>query len=154
MFCKSQSVHINIELCLFNREDGRDSVKFYTDPGYFFELWFQDIQKDIETKKTELKARKKKVSTKLISDLVGGSQGVQTSPPPPPHKIQISLNLHCKITKNLHFKITENMPWNPPPTPPEKFSGGVHETCIIPDLSINRKVGGGIDHTKCCCCLT
>ncbi|XP_061192177.1 actin-binding protein WASF2-like [Saccostrea echinata] len=42
------------------REDGRDSVKFYTDPGYFFELWFQDIQKDIENRKTELKAKRKK----------------------------------------------------------------------------------------------
>ncbi|XP_022292172.1 uncharacterized protein LOC111103294 [Crassostrea virginica] len=42
------------------REDGKDSVKFYTDPGYFFELWFQDIQKDIENRKTELKAKRKR----------------------------------------------------------------------------------------------
>ncbi|CAC5407027.1 Wiskott-Aldrich syndrome protein family member 3 [Mytilus coruscus] len=42
------------------REDGKDSMKFYTDPGYFFELWFSDIQKDIEQKKTEYKAKRKK----------------------------------------------------------------------------------------------
>ena len=51
---------------LFSREDGKDSVKFYTDPGYFFELWFQDIQKDIENRKTELKAKRKRVSHKLL----------------------------------------------------------------------------------------
>lgn len=77
------SVHINIKLCLFNREDGRDSVKFYTDPGYFFELWFQDIQKDIETKKTELKARKKKVSTELECGSGGGGGHGGSSPPTP-----------------------------------------------------------------------
>ena len=43
------------------REDNEDSMKFYTDPGYFFELWFSDIQKDIEQKKTEYKAKRKKV---------------------------------------------------------------------------------------------
>lgn len=52
---------------MFCRDDGRDSLKFYTDPGYFFELWFIDIQKDMENKKIELelKSRKKKVSSKL-----------------------------------------------------------------------------------------
>jgi hypothetical protein len=30
------------------REDGKDALKFYTDPGYFFELWRQDMLKDQE----------------------------------------------------------------------------------------------------------
>lgn len=53
---------------MFCRDDGRDSLKFYTDPGYFFELWFLDIQKDMENKKIELelKSRKKKVNLKLL----------------------------------------------------------------------------------------
>ena len=39
-------------------------MKFYTDPGYFFELWFAEIKKDIDTKRAELKKRKeKRVST-------------------------------------------------------------------------------------------
>lgn len=31
------------------REDGKDSMKFYTDPGYFFELWSQEIAKEAES---------------------------------------------------------------------------------------------------------
>lgn len=30
------------------REDGKDGLKFYTDPNYFFELWKQDVLKDTE----------------------------------------------------------------------------------------------------------
>lgn len=30
------------------RDDGRDGLKFYTDPNYFFELWRQEMQQDIE----------------------------------------------------------------------------------------------------------
>ena len=44
---------------LFFREDGKDCMKFYTDPGYFFELWFKEIQRDIDSKKAELRQKKK-----------------------------------------------------------------------------------------------
>ncbi len=30
------------------REDGKDGLKFYTDPTYFFELWRQEMLKDTE----------------------------------------------------------------------------------------------------------
>ncbi|GAB6032819.1 hypothetical protein CHUAL_012021 [Chamberlinius hualienensis] len=30
------------------REDGKDGLKFYTDPNYFFELWSQEMLKDTE----------------------------------------------------------------------------------------------------------
>lgn len=30
------------------REDGKDGLKFYTDPNYFFELWRQEMLKDTE----------------------------------------------------------------------------------------------------------
>lgn len=42
------------------REDGKDCMKFYTDPGYFFELWYKEIQKDIDTKKAELRKKRDK----------------------------------------------------------------------------------------------
>lgn len=42
------------------REDGKDCMKFYTDPSYFFELWYSEIKKDIEKKKSELKAKRVK----------------------------------------------------------------------------------------------
>lgn len=30
------------------REDGKDGLKFYTDPDYFFDLWRQEMLKDTE----------------------------------------------------------------------------------------------------------
>jgi WAS family protein len=30
------------------RDDGRDGLKFYTDPSYFFDLWRQEMLKDTE----------------------------------------------------------------------------------------------------------
>ncbi|KAL5009935.1 hypothetical protein ScPMuIL_012240 [Solemya velum] len=35
-------------------------MKFYTDPSYFFELWYAEIQKDIEERRKEVKQRKKR----------------------------------------------------------------------------------------------
>ncbi|XP_060607644.1 actin-binding protein WASF2-like [Ruditapes philippinarum] len=44
------------------REDGKDCMKFYTDPSYFFELWYSEIKKDIENRKKDLKAKRVKKS--------------------------------------------------------------------------------------------
>ena len=30
------------------RDDGKDGLKFYTDPDYFFDLWRQEMLKDTE----------------------------------------------------------------------------------------------------------
>ncbi|ESN94778.1 hypothetical protein HELRODRAFT_87558, partial [Helobdella robusta] len=38
------------------RSDGKDSLKFYTDPSYFFDLWCQAMQKE---SKTQMKRHKK-----------------------------------------------------------------------------------------------
>ena len=38
----------NRQLPNFFREDGKDGLKFYTDPTYFFELWRQEMLKDTE----------------------------------------------------------------------------------------------------------
>ena len=42
------------------REDGKDGLKFYTDPNYFFELWRQEMMKETE----QVAKEKKKVSGK------------------------------------------------------------------------------------------
>ena len=59
-----------LSVCCF-REDGKDCMKFYTDPSYFFELWYSEIQKDITSKKQELKKKRegKKVMKILHSHL-------------------------------------------------------------------------------------
>lgn len=33
------------------REDGKDALKFYTDPTYFFELWREEMNKEPKKKK-------------------------------------------------------------------------------------------------------
>lgn len=48
-------------LALRCREDGKDSLKFYTDPGYFFELWRQGMQTEMEQKAHKKKRPKDKV---------------------------------------------------------------------------------------------
>jgi hypothetical protein len=41
------------------RTDGKDCMKFYTDTGFFFDIWYNDILKDSnETRKNEKKRRK------------------------------------------------------------------------------------------------
>jgi hypothetical protein len=42
------------------RDDGKDGLKFYTDPNYFFDLWSQEMLKDTEKK---LHDRGKKVTS-------------------------------------------------------------------------------------------
>ena len=44
------------------RDDGKASLKFYTDPGYFFELWSEDMNKKAEERK-----RKKKVDAACVT---------------------------------------------------------------------------------------
>ena len=44
------------------RDDGKDGLKFYTDPSYFFNLWKEEITKETE----QLKDNKKKVKIKMI----------------------------------------------------------------------------------------
>lgn len=33
------------------RDDGKDALKFYTDPTYFFELWREEMRKEQDRKK-------------------------------------------------------------------------------------------------------
>lgn len=42
-------------LIYFNRDDGKDAMKFYTNPKYFFELWFEEMQKNI----TDIRERRR-----------------------------------------------------------------------------------------------
>ena len=37
-------------IIFYRRDDGKDGLKFYTDPGYFFELWRQETEKAINDK--------------------------------------------------------------------------------------------------------
>lgn len=37
-----------VNILFYFSEDGKDGLKFYTDPNYFFELWRQEMLKDTE----------------------------------------------------------------------------------------------------------
>ena len=45
------------------REDGKMSLKFYTNPSFFFELWKEEMNKELENKK-----RKKVCKAELFSN--------------------------------------------------------------------------------------
>lgn len=47
------------------RTDGKDCMKFYTDPEFFFNIWCNELMKDNETRKTEKKRRKVKHGNQL-----------------------------------------------------------------------------------------
>lgn len=53
---------------MFSRDDGKDGLKFYTDPNYFFDLWSQEMLKDTE-KKLHDKGKKVKFTGKLKKKL-------------------------------------------------------------------------------------
>jgi hypothetical protein len=40
------------------RNDGKDCMKFYTDPEFFFNIWCNELMKDNETRKIEKKKRR------------------------------------------------------------------------------------------------
>lgn len=64
------------------RDDGKDGLKFYTDPNYFFELWRQEMLKDTERMMHD---RGKKMH-RPRSDAVGGQAGQrQKKRPRTPH---------------------------------------------------------------------
>jgi len=42
------------------RDDGKEGLKFYTDPNFFFELWCMEMQKDVQAIK-DARRRKQKV---------------------------------------------------------------------------------------------
>lgn len=46
------------------RDDGKEALKFYTDPSYFFDLWKEKMLQD--TKDIMKEKRKHRVSHKLI----------------------------------------------------------------------------------------
>lgn len=63
------------------RDDGKDGLKFYTDPNYFFELWRQEMLKDTER---VMHDRGKKVHKPRGAD--GGAEGGrQKKRPRAPH---------------------------------------------------------------------
>lgn len=54
------------------RDDGKDGLKFYTDPNYFFDLWRQDILQETERKMND--RYKQKHKPKAESTSIGGQK--------------------------------------------------------------------------------
>lgn len=47
-----------------HRDDGKEGLKFYTNPSYFFDLWREKMLQDTEDKRKE--RRKQKVSLEKL----------------------------------------------------------------------------------------
>lgn len=45
------------------RDDKKDALKFYTDPTYFFELWCEEMRKEVEKKKKRRRAGRVRAGT-------------------------------------------------------------------------------------------
>lgn len=43
---------------LFSRDDGKEGLKFYTNPSYFFDLWKEKMLQDTEDKRKEKRKQK------------------------------------------------------------------------------------------------
>nr|KAG5703312.1 hypothetical protein BaRGS_025554 [Batillaria attramentaria] len=54
------------------REDGKDSMKFYTDPTYFVELWVQEMDKQIQENKSELSKKRERRRPYINANAVPG----------------------------------------------------------------------------------
>lgn len=50
---------------MYFRDDGKEGLKFYTNPSYFFDLWKEKMLQDTEDKRKE--KRKQKVLKRLNS---------------------------------------------------------------------------------------
>lgn len=48
------------------RKDGKDCMKFYTDPEFFFNIWCNELMKDNETRLEKGKTDKKRRKTKAV----------------------------------------------------------------------------------------
>ncbi|XP_065673802.1 actin-binding protein WASF3 [Hydra vulgaris] len=60
----------NLQALTVFRHDGKDALKFYTDPDYFFELWKQKMSVELESrrrkKKKENRAKKQDTEKKIV----------------------------------------------------------------------------------------
>lgn len=48
----------NVYLILYFRDDGKEGLKFYTNPSYFFDLWKEKMLQDTEDKRKEKRKQK------------------------------------------------------------------------------------------------
>lgn len=65
------------------REDGKKSIKFYTDPGYFFELWQKQMAANTEV---QLKKKNAKVKRKLSKRLLDNGETKSPTADPSNHQ--------------------------------------------------------------------
>jgi WAS family protein 3 len=65
------------------RDDGKDGLKFYTDPNYFFDLWRQDILQETERMKNDRYKQKHKPKSESNAASSGGKRGQNKRPRQP-----------------------------------------------------------------------
>ncbi|XP_044010093.1 wiskott-Aldrich syndrome protein family member 3 isoform X2 [Aphidius gifuensis] len=96
------------------RDDGKDGLKFYTDPNYFFDLWSQEMLKDTEKK---IHDRGKKPHRPRNDGGSGGGGGRHKKRVRQPHntrerqrQIAVGHGEYIMPTQNVQYRASNNMP--------------------------------------------
>lgn len=66
--CKCGDFVLNILIPAFYRDDGKEALKFYTDPSYFFDLWKEKMLQD--TKDIMKEKRKHRVNSRRLKEIL------------------------------------------------------------------------------------
>ncbi|KAI6230630.1 Wiskott-Aldrich syndrome protein family member [Aphelenchoides fujianensis] len=70
------------------RDDGKDALKFYTDPGYFFDLWKEQILKECANDRRMRSARAQAANAHLPAPAARGRSPQKKRKPPHGHQPQ------------------------------------------------------------------
>ncbi|KAI6222308.1 Wiskott-Aldrich syndrome protein family member [Aphelenchoides fujianensis] len=70
------------------RDDGKEALKFYTDPGYFFDLWKEQILKECENDRRMRSARAQAANAHLSAPAARGRSPQKKRKPPHGHQPQ------------------------------------------------------------------
>lgn len=63
------------------RDDGKEGLKFYTNPSYFFDLWREKMLQDTEDKRKERRKQKVSASRREHTVLLCSSAGSSANQP-------------------------------------------------------------------------
>uniref|UniRef100_A0A336LSH9 Wiskott-Aldrich syndrome protein family member n=1 Tax=Culicoides sonorensis TaxID=179676 RepID=A0A336LSH9_CULSO len=116
------------------RDDGKDGLKFYTDPNYFFELWRQEMLKDTERVKQDRRHNR----TKQGQQLGGGAGKQKKQKPRQPHNTRQQLQQQAiqsgetLMPNNVIYR-TPNTIVNNPEDPYENNMQYVQNTAMRPN---------------------
>ena len=99
----------DVTLLCAPRDDGKEGLKFYTNPSYFFDLWREKMLQDTEDKRKE--RRKQKVHTHAHTHTHTHSNTNTHKYTPKTHTPKTNIHTHksslryCKVLRTVNLQI-------------------------------------------------